>query len=188
MRAQLMELTAPRRYSPLEFEVVEQLLDDALTVVEGAANGNVVHVRVQHRGHLPLLDRRDAALGMENEDVDARLAPYPRDGGRARVPRGRPENVQPAAVALQQVLEHVAQKLQGDILEGRRRTVEELEDGLRADPHHRRDLGVGEGRVGALDQIGEIVAGHGIRREGGHDLDGEVLESQSRQSAEARIV
>jgi hypothetical protein len=58
-----MEFTAPSRYSILEGQVVEQLLDDALAVVEGAAQGDVVDVGVQHRGHLQLLDRRDPFVG-----------------------------------------------------------------------------------------------------------------------------
>ena len=123
-----MELTAPREYRALKVEVAEDLLDDALAVVEGPADGEIEDVGVGHRGHLQFLDRGDLAVGVEDEDVDVLLAPHPVDGGAAGVARGGAEDVHVLAPLAQQVLEEVAEKLQGDILEGEGGAVEEFED------------------------------------------------------------
>ncbi len=154
----------------LELQVAEELLDDALTVVEGAADGDGMDVGVQHRRHLPFLNGRDAPVREEDEDLDARLATHPGDGRRPRIPRGGADDIEPAAIPFQQVFKEIAQELQGHILEGRRRTVEEFQQPLISQAHHRRHLRVGEGGVGALDQIRQVVPGDGIADEGGHDL------------------
>ena len=137
-----MELTAPRACVGLEIEIAEDLLDDALAVVEGPLDGEVEDVGVGHRGHLQFLDRRDLAVGVEDEDVDVLLAAHAVDRRAAGVAAGGADDVHVLAALGQQVLEEIAQKLQGDVLEGQGRAVEEFED---VDPvlvHDRGDLGV----------------------------------------------
>ncbi len=164
---------------PLEIQVVEQGLDDALAIVEGAADGDVVDVRVRHRGHLPLLDRRDPARGMQDEDPDTRLAAHTGDGRRTRIPRGRPQDIQPAAVTGEQVFEDIAEKLQRHVLESGRGAVEQLQDPLVPDLHQRRHLSVGEGPIGAADQGAQVGPWNGVGNEGVHELQGQVLEAQA---------
>ena len=113
-----------------EGHVAEQLLDDALAVVERAVDRDGVHVGRRDRRHLAALDVAHAALGVEHDDLGAAARREPGDRGRARVARGRDEH-RDALVALRQdVLEEPADELQREILEGQRRPVEELEQPL----------------------------------------------------------
>ena len=61
--------------------VGKKRLDDVLAVVEGARDGEVVHVLVEDGGHLGLLDGADAALGVQDEHRDVLLASETVDGG-----------------------------------------------------------------------------------------------------------
>ena len=51
----------------VELVICKESFDDILAVVERSFHGEVVNVRIRHGRHLGFLDRRDAALGMENE-------------------------------------------------------------------------------------------------------------------------
>ena len=130
----------------LEVEVAEDLLDDLLAVVEGALDGQVEDVGIGDRGHLQLLHRRDLLVRVQDEDVDVLLAAHPVDGGAAGVAGGGAEDVHVLARFGQQVLEQVAEELQGDVLEGEGRAVEELQDEHAVPVHDRGDLRVGEAR------------------------------------------
>ena len=160
-----------------EGEVVEQFLDDGLGVVEGAAHGDVEHVRVKHGGHLQGLDGTGAAVRMEDEDVDALLAAHPGNGGAAGIAGGGAEDVHEAAGAGEHVLEQVAEQLQGHVLEGERRPVEQFEDVQVAHRPHRRHLRVAEGGAAALDQLLEVGA-RDVVDEQRQDLQGQVLVGQ----------
>lgn len=50
-----------------ELRIVEQLLDDGLTVIKRTINRNVVHIWIQHCGHLRFLNRSNSAFGVQNE-------------------------------------------------------------------------------------------------------------------------
>lgn len=59
--------------------------------------------------------------------------------------------------ALEEVLKQVAEELERDVLERKRRSVEELEHVLLfADLVQRRRLGVSEGSVRALDEVAQV--------------------------------
>lgn len=107
-----------------------------------------------------------AALGTRSRVSSCvRLAPCPRADSPPRVSRGSSDDGERLPVGahlalvlpLEEVLEQVAQELEGDVLECKRRAVEQLEDVLvRARAHERGDLGVSERRVGAVDELLEI--------------------------------
>ncbi len=156
----------------LELDVAEDLFDDGLAVVEGTMDGDVEDIAVHDRGHLFFLDRADPFIGMEDEDADPLLAADAVDGGAAGVARGRPEDIEDLAAPVQQILEEVAEKLQGDVLEGQGRTVEEFEDMQTAAVHQGRHFFMVKGLVGAVDQSLQ-VADRDIVDKPGHDLEGQ---------------
>lgn len=91
-----------------------------------------------------------------SEDVDA----------PSRISRSSSNDRQPLTLRLrlalvlpfQEVLEQVAQELQRDVLEREGRSVEQLEDVLLlADTMQGGDLGMTEGRVGAVDELLEVL-------------------------------
>jgi hypothetical protein len=167
----------------LELQVAEDLLDDALAVVEGAANRQVVDVRVGHRGHLQFLHRGDLAVRMEDEDVDAALAAHPVDRRAAGVTGGGAEDVHVAAALAEQVFKEVAEQLQGHVLEGQGRAVEELEDVDVALLDHRGDLRVSEAGIGTVDQPLEVGRGD-VVDEARDDLEGQFRVGQAAQCGE----
>jgi len=93
---------------------------------------------------------------VEDEDVDAALAAHPVDRRAAGVAGGGAEDIHVRAAFQQQVLEQVAEQLQGDILEGQGGAVEQFEDVHLALFDHRGDLRVSEAGVGAVDQLLQI--------------------------------
>ena len=141
---------------PLELQVGEYALHQGLAVVKAAGNGQAMHVGVRHCGHLQFLQAADPALGIHDEDVDARLAAHAGDGRAAGVAAGGAQNVEAGAAPLQDVGEQAAKQLQGDVLERQGWAVEELKhaDGAhRLQPHH---LGTVEAFVGLVHQGGEV--------------------------------
>ena len=85
------------------------------------------------------------------------LAPQPVDGRAARVARGRADDGDALLLALEEVLEQVAERLQRHVLEGKRRPVEELHD-LQV-PHllrRHRILPVREVLIAPLHQVAQI--------------------------------
>ena len=145
--------------------VAEQLLDDALAVVERAVDRDGVHVGGLDGRHLPPLHLAHAALGIEHDDLGAAARGEARDGRRARVARGRGEHRDAARRAASRTWsKSLPDELQREILEGQRRPVEELQQPLAGvELDERADGGVPEARVGlvaqALEQRGlELVA------------------------------
>jgi hypothetical protein len=165
-----------------------------------------VDVLVEDGGHLGLLDGADAALGMQDEDRDVLLAAQAVDGGGAGVAAGGTDDgeVMPVWVLLsafgrrrqgrvkrttaglalvlphEEVLEQVAKELQGDILEGKGRAVEELEE---VEVVVEVDEGGGfrsaEGRITPVDDAPEVVGGDlGTGDVEGEDLEGQVGEGE----------
>ena len=126
-RAQLIELTAARLQPGAKGLVVEHRLQQRLAVVEGALDRDVVDVGGSDRGHLAALHLGDAAVRMQDHDRHARAPGAGLDRGGAGIARGRADDRDRPAALLQKMLEQVAQQLQGDVLEGERRPVEQLE-------------------------------------------------------------
>ena len=88
--------------------VVEAGLHDGLAVVKGAAEGNVMDVRVGDRDHLQLLRLRRTPVGIHDEALDALLAAQAVDGRRARVTRGADEQRQALLAPSEQVAQRQA--------------------------------------------------------------------------------
>ena len=78
-------------------------------------------------GHLAALHLGDAALGIEDEDVDGVAVAAGLDGRRAGVARGGADDGDAPAPLLQRMVEERAEQLQGIVLEGERGPVEQLQ-------------------------------------------------------------
>ena len=139
-----------------------------LAVVEVASDGKVVDVGIKDSGHLELLDGAHLALGVKHEDGDILLAAQTVDGGRTGVTACGTNNGQvvpvPSLLALvlahEEVLKKVAEELEGDILEGEGRAVEQLEKMYAAlEVDERGNVGGAEGGVGAVDDVFEVFGG-----------------------------
>ena len=142
-----------------ELEVAHQLLHDGLAIVEGALDRNGENVFSSGAGHLALLQIGDAALGIENEDIDPILAGETVDGGGAGVARGRPEHIDGDAGALNLLFEKIADQLQAEVLEGKAGTMEELEhEEIVPKLLQRRIDRVTEVAVTPVDDIDEMFA------------------------------
>src|SRR3954465_9364869 len=113
--------------------VAEHAFDDRLTVVEGALNGEGMHVLLRGRCHHSTLHVGNAALGKKYEHVGSGAPAKCIDGGRARVARGGNNDGSPLATGGQHEIHEAAHELHGDIFECERRTVKELEHEV-ADP------------------------------------------------------
>ena len=158
---------------PLELHVIEELLEDALPVVEGSPDGDGMHIGIGQGGHLAFLERADSSLWEHDEDVNSLFAADAMDGGAAGVTAGGADDVEFAAVLGQQVFEEISQKLERHVFEGEGGAVEEFGD---EDFAHLLDgdnfLG-GEGGVTLLHQSVEIVIRDGAFNIGLHDLVGQ---------------
>ncbi len=112
-------------------------------------------------------------MGMEDEDIDALLAPHPINGGTAGITAGGADNIHALAALLKEILKDITQKLQGNILKGQGGAMEEFQDMDLTPPDQRGNIGMTEGGVGALDNPLEIM-GRDIRGEKSDHLKGEV--------------
>ena len=113
--------------APAEGLVVEHRLHQVLAVVEGAFDGDVVDVSGWNGGHLAALDVGNPSLRVENEDLDGGAVAAGLDGGRAGIARRGADDGHPFALGLQHVVEDRAEELHGQVLEGQRRPVEQLQ-------------------------------------------------------------
>mmetsp|Transcript_40388 Transcript_40388/g.95995 ORF Transcript_40388/g.95995 Transcript_40388/m.95995 type:complete len:238 (+) Transcript_40388:1205-1918(+) len=116
-----------------------------------------MHVVVQNRRHLQLLNRGDAALRKEDEALHVLLpaqACYCRAAG---VTRGGADDCDSLVVAEQEILEKVAQSLQRDILERERRAVEQLHDLKITHRAHRHHILVRKALVALLHQRLQVL-------------------------------
>lgn len=139
-----------------------------MAVIEVASDSEVVDVGIKDGGHLKLLDGAYTALGVKHKDGDILLAAQTVDGGGASVTARRANNGQmvpvPSLLALvlahEEVLKEVAEELEGDILEGEGRAVEQLEKVYAAlEVDEGSDVGGAEGSVGAVDDVFEVFGG-----------------------------
>ena len=107
--------------------VIEHRLHQRLAVVEGAVDGDRVHVGVGRRGHHAPLHLGDAAVGEQHHHVDLGAAAEGLDRGAAGI-AGCGDHDGGALAALDQhVVHQPGDELHRQVLEGERRPVEQLE-------------------------------------------------------------
>ena len=171
----------------------EDLLDGALHVVEVALDGGDRDVAALLGRHLQVLDVAHLAMRIEDRDADAGHVHEARKGGLARVARGRRRDHDAAARVLERGAHELRQHAQGNVLEGGRGTVMQLEQEFVAHAGHGRH---GDARevvgIGALDALGEL----GFREVGEQDREDaqrrlavrEALEHVGRQDAGEELV
>ena len=157
----------------VQLVVHEGRLDQPLAVVEDAIDldgGDVL----SEGGELALLNGADLALGVEHVDVDAVDAEEAVGHGRAGVARCGHEHVDLLAAAFHayEVLQQSGHEPCADVLEGERRSVEELE---------RVDV-VGDGYDGAVEAervVDDVLQGvevDVVAEEGACHVVGDVAE------------
>ena len=132
-----------------------------------------MHVLVRNRGHLQFLNAARPAAREHDEDVDARMTTNARNRGAARVPARCTEDIQGLATATEDVLEEIAKELKRDILEGKRRSVEQLEHMQITYRDRRCDVRMVETRVAPLDDRRKIFTGN-VVAEAQDDLQREL--------------
>ena len=143
----------------LEGKITHELLHDGLGIVEGSLDRDGIDVVRARAGHLALLQLGDAALRIEDEDLRALLPGETVDRRRAGVSRGCPEDVDRFPGPLDLFLEEAADELQAEILEGKARAVEQLEDKqVVGELLQRRVHRVAEIPVAAVDDLDEVIA------------------------------
>ena len=172
----------PEAPAALERRVVEEGLHDPLAVVERPLDRDAMHVGFRHRRHLELLEAARTALREQDEHPHVRLALERRDRGAPGVPACRAEDVQGLAGAPEPVVEEVPEELEGEVLEGEGRPMEELEEVEIAEWHEGGDFrgveprpGTGPVRgtgVGPIDE-GPKVRLRDVVGEAAQDLEGE---------------
>ena len=129
-------------------------------------------VVVRDRRHHAPLHVRDAPLRKQHEDVGARAAAERLDRGPAGVARGRDHDGGALAARGEHVVHEPAEELHGQVLEGERRAVKQLEHEIaRPELHQRRDRRMAEIAVGLARHAGEVVVGDGVADERTDDLD-----------------
>jgi hypothetical protein len=132
--------------------VSEHRLHEVLAIVERTLDGDGMDVGRFHRRHLAALHLGDAALRVEDEDIDGVAVAARFDRRRAGIARGRADDGDALAALGQQGVEQPADELQRIILEGEGRTVEELHQPETAiELLERRHRGVAETGIGFGD-------------------------------------
>ena len=151
-----------------------------------------MNVGVKHSGHLSLLDGADLALGVHNEHTDVLLASQTINSGRPSVTTGRTYNSQvfPLLAGLilalipanEEVLEQVAQELQGNILEGESWAVEQLQQVevlFLVEGCDGNNVVGTECSIALSDDLLQIGFGDLVARDvEGEDLEGKILEGE----------
>jgi hypothetical protein len=156
--------------------VIEQRLQERLAVVERALDRDVVHVLGRDRGHLAALYLGDAPARMQNHDLHARAPGARRDRCRAGVARGRPDDRDRALAPRQEMLEQQPQQLERDVLERKRRPVEQLEQPLvRPELAQRRDGDMVEAGIRPRDQHAQLALVKIVADERRQDPRGDLL-------------
>ena len=180
----------------LEGEVTRDGFHEVLAVVEHALDGDVVDVVVHQAEHLRALEGTHPAGRREHEHAQVLAAAHGVFGGAAGIPRGGTDDVQPAVLFEQRVLEQPAQQLHGHVLEGQRGAVGELLDVQRAlrvrgrlQRHQGRDVfGAEDGRrVGLVDQAFQVV-GRDVIAVARQHLEGQVGVGQAAPRLQRGVV
>ena len=162
-----------------EVEIVEHVLQPRLAIVEIAFQGQGVNIRLGRRGHLAALHVRDAPLGEQDEDIDIVEAPERLDRGRPGIARGRADDGDAAARPRQRDLEQLPDELHREVLEGKRRPMEQFQqEVVGRQLHQGRAGGVAEALIGLADGAAKLVVGEGVADEGAHHAKGGLLIGQ----------
>ncbi len=170
--------------SVFEGEIAEETFDDRLCVIESAIEGDIEDIRIEDRRHLHFLHGRDSSGGMQNEDADVFTTAYAVDCGGTGIAGCGDDDIQLAFLFSENVFEQVSEELEGNVLEGVGRTMEEFEKVDGADIANRDDLRIGvagvvgfgngaEAFVGFGDDAAKIFIGD-IVAEKAHDLEREI--------------
>ena len=124
---------------------------------------------------------------MEHENLDALPSCHRVDRGGAGVAAGRANDGQSAVLASEQFIEQEPEKLQRDILERQRGSVEELEQPMPlVELRQRRDRGVGETAVSLAAQLQQALGRQAVTHERLHDPRRQLRIGQSAQLRDLR--
>jgi hypothetical protein len=136
--------------------MVEHRLHQVLAIVEGALDRDGMDVGRIDRGHLPALHVRNAALRIEDEDVDALQPLEGVDRRAAGIARGRADDGGALAAQGQHMVHQAPEQLHRHVLEGERRAVEEFEhEEIVAELRQRADGRMPEAGIGLRDHLAE---------------------------------
>ncbi len=157
MRAQLIELNSGQPHALAKGGVIEQPLHDRLAIVEGAVHGNGVDVGGFFRRHHPPLHVGNPPLRKQDDDVHLVVAGERFNGGAAGIAGRRHYDGATLAARGERVVHQPRQELHRQILEGKRRAVEQFErEGIHAELAQWRYRGMAEGAVGFPRHAREI--------------------------------
>ena len=127
MRAQLIELTPESRTRSRKAWWLNRPFTSAWQSSNVPSTAMRMHVVVVGGGHHPPLHVGDAAVRKQDEQIGPLAAAERLDRGAAGVARGRDHDGGALAARRQRVIHQPRQQLHGDVLEGERRAVEQLE-------------------------------------------------------------
>ena len=145
--------------------MVEHRLHQRLAIVEGAFDGNGVHVRIRRGGHHAPLHLGNAAVREQHYHVHLGAAAKRFDRGAAGVARSCDNDCCALSPRKQHMVHQPRHQLHGEVLEGERRTVEQLEhEQAGRKLRERRGRRMPEGAVGLARHAGEIGFWNGARR------------------------
>lgn len=164
--------------------IAEQSLDNILTIIECALDGEVVYVAVNAGCHLSLLDRANTSLGVQNCDRNILLASETVDSSGSSISTCRANDGQVVTVlahlsmvfAHEQIFEKISKELEGAILEGVAGAVEKLQNvEVILELHQRNDFFGAECRVASVDDRFQVFGGDfRLRDVQAHNLESKV--------------
>ncbi|MNP30192.1 hypothetical protein D3C76_1232560 [compost metagenome] len=130
--------------------------------------------------HLPALHFRHTLVRVQDEDVDVVATAATFDGGRTGITAGGANDHHALAALDQHVVEQAAEQLQGEVLEGQGRAVEQLQHPLVAVQLAQRRHGVVvEDAVGFLEDLLEVGIGDAAGNERAHHAEGQFVVRQA---------
>ena len=157
MRAQLIELTPESRAWSRKAWWLNMPFTIAWQSSKVPVDRQRMDVVVLDRRHHAPLHVGDAPLREQHEDVGAGAAAERLDRGAAGIAGGGDHDGGAFAARLERVVHEPAQELHRQVLEGERRTMEQLEHEIaHSELHQRRDRGMAEIAVGLARHAGEV--------------------------------
>ena len=171
-----------------EGEIVEHVLHARLGIIEIAVDGQRVDIGFNRRRHLASLHLGYPAMRVKDEQIDIRQSPERLHRRRSGIARGGPHDGDPLPRLGQRRLHHLPDELHGEILEGQRGPVEQLQQEMvRAKLHQRRAGVMAETRIGPGDQAAEFVIAKGVAQKGAHHAEGDLLIGQPRHRGDGLL-